>query len=178
MSELQAPLELALGGYSESNFATAGNIRDRIYALIEAIVPTTLTRDKFRRYRNEGGARFREASEASPTGAFRRFQVRETGDDSPPDVSNMTEERVRATFEIVIAYPQTHRYGPDNAMDRDDVAFDDWKALNNLVGIYSRGRYSGSYDCTPLGAVMTREQGDACDFLVIEAVFEYMRSVL
>ena len=64
--------------------ATAESIRDRIYALIEALTPTALSADKFRRYRNESGADFDAWAEKTASGAFRRFQVRETGDDESP----------------------------------------------------------------------------------------------
>lgn len=159
-----------------SNAATAETIRDRIYALIEALTPVSLTADKFRRYRNEGGAEFDAAMEKAPTGAFRRFQVRQVGDDEPPAVSNTQYELARARFEIRVAYPQTHRYGAQNAMDRDDVIAEDWLRINFATGIYGRGNFSGSNDCTPLGAVKSREQGGKVDYLVVTADYEYQRS--
>lgn len=156
--------------------ATAEAIRDRLYTLVEGITPTSLSADKFRRYRNEDAAGFDEWAEKNPGAAFRRVQIREVGDDEPPLVSNMDTERVRVTFEIRIPYPQTHRYGPANAMDRDDVANQDWRAINYKIGIYGRSNFSGSYDCTPLGAVKSRDAGGKIDYLVITADFEYERS--
>lgn len=159
-----------------TNAATQESIRDRIYTLIEALAPTSLTKDKFRRYRNEGGADFEGFAEKDPAAAFRRVQVREVGDDEPPLVSNTTVERVRVRYHVVIAYPQTHRYGPNNAMDRDDVMNQDWKSINYAIGIYGRGNFSGANDCTPLGAVKSREQSGAVDYLVIAAEYEYQRA--
>ena len=155
--------------------ATAEAIRDQIYTLLEALTPTT-DATKFRRYRNEGGADFVAWAEKNPAGAFRRFQVREVGDDIGPDVSDTTQERIRARFEIRIAYPQTHRYGAANAMDRDDVMNQDWKSINYKIGIYGRGNFSSGNDCTPLGCTKTRDIGSGVDFLVIEFSCEYMRS--
>ena len=97
------------------SLATAEAIRDRVYTLIEALTPTSLSSDKFRRYRNEADADFTEWSEANAAAALRRFQVRETGDDEPPLTSAVTEERVRLRLQVQIAYPQTHRYGSANA---------------------------------------------------------------
>jgi hypothetical protein len=160
-----------------ANAATAESIRDRIYALIEAITPTHLSGDKFRRYRNELGADFDGWAEKNP-GALRRFQVREVGDENPPDVTNYEIEAIEVTFEIRIAYPQTHRYGGANAMDRDDVRVDDWVDINRMIGLIGRGNFSGTNDCTPLGAVMTRESGGRVDYMVVTARYRYHRSTL
>jgi hypothetical protein len=157
--------------------ATLEAIRDRVYTLIESLTPTTLSSDKFRRYRNEGGANFPDWAEANPAGAFRRFQVREVGDDELPDVSDTTTERVTATLEITVAYPQTHRTGPANAMDRDDVINQDWKSLNATVGIYGRGNFSSSHDCTPLGCVKSVERAGKVDLLVVRMRVEYLRLI-
>jgi len=158
-----------------SNAATAEAIRDRIYTLIEALTPTSLP-DKFRRYRNEDGADFQGWAESKPAAALRRFQVREVSDDGEPDSTNTTEEWVEVEFEIPIAYPQTHRYGAANGMDRDDVRKEDWKRIKKAIGAEGRGNFTGSYDCTPLGATETREEGDKVDFSVIRARYRYVRS--
>lgn len=159
------------------SLATASAIRDRIYTLLESLPPTSLAGDKFRRYRNELDANFDAWSEKSTNGAFRRFQVRQVGDDEPPLVSNVSEERVRVRFEIRVAYPQNHRYGRDNAMDRDDVMNEDWLKINAAIGIYGRANFTSTHDCTPLGAVKTREQGGKVDYLVVTAEYDYIRSV-
>src|SRR4051794_29604355 len=95
--------------------ATAEAIRDRIYAVIEALAPSSLTRDTFRRYRNEEAADFRTWAEKSPPASFRRFQVREAALDGAPNVTYLTQETIRTEFELLVAYPQTHRYGAANA---------------------------------------------------------------
>jgi hypothetical protein len=157
--------------------STVAAIRDQCHTIIEALTPTSLSADKFRRYRNESGADFDADMEANPAGAFRRFQIRQVNLDEPPLVSNVTEERVPLDLEIRIAYPQTHRYGADNAMDRDDVRNQDWKSINYKIGIYGRANFSSTHDCTPLGATMELDIGDAVDFMVIRARFEYLRAI-
>ena len=157
--------------------ATQEAIRDRLYTLVESRSPTSLT-TKFLRFRNEDSADFDDWAEKNPAAAFRRFQIREAGDDELPDVSNPDLEAVIIQFNIRIAYPQSHRYGAANAMDRDDVMNQDWKLLNAALGIYGRANFSSTNDCTPLGAVKTREQGGKVDFLVVTARFRYFRAVV
>lgn len=135
-----------------------------------------LPRDKFRKYRNEGGGDFIEWAEKNPGSAFRRFQVRDNGEDSIVEVSNMDFDERRVTFLITIAYPQTARTGPDQALDRDDVMDDDFHAIDYLVGIYGRGNFSGTNDCTPLGLTKTVVRGTSCDFLELEGTYIYRRS--
>jgi hypothetical protein len=157
------------------SLATAEAIRDRVYALIESLVPASLAADRFRRYRNEGD--FDEWAEKNIPASFRRFRVREVGDDEPPLTSDTTTERVRLRLEIRMAYPQTSRTGPANAMDRDDAMNADWLAINRTIGIYGRAGFTGANDCTPLGAVKTRESGGRLDYLVMTAEYEYERAI-
>lgn len=157
--------------------ATLEAIRDRVYTLIESLAPTTLSADKFRRYRNEGGADFPAWSEANVAAAFRRFQVREVGDDELPDVSDTTTERVQATLEFIGAYPQNARTGRDNAMDRDDAMNKDWKLINAACGIYGRGNFSSTNDCVPLGCTKTVERVGKVDLLVVRMRVEYVRAI-
>jgi hypothetical protein len=157
--------------------ATAEAIRDQCYSLVEAITPTSLVPDKFRRYRNEGDADFQAWAESVPTAALRRFQIRQRGADEPPTVSNTTTERVTLMLEIRIAYPQTHRYGAANGMDRDDVMNDDWKLINRKIGLYGRGNFSSGNDCTPMGATMEMDRSGGVDYLVVSARFEYERVI-
>lgn len=157
--------------------ATLEAIRDRVYTLIESQTPTTLSADKFRRYRNEGGADFPAWVEVNAPGALRRFQVREVGDDELPDVSDTTTERVQATLEILVAYPQNARTGRDNAMDRDDAMNKDWAAINLVCGIYGKSNFSSSNDCVPMGCTKSVERVGKVDLLVVRMRLQYVRSV-
>jgi len=157
--------------------ATVEAIRDRIYTLVESLTPTSLSADKFRRFRNEDGADFEDWAETNPSAALRRFQVRQFGTDENPLVSDTTNERIKLRLACRLAYPQTHRYGAANAMDRDDVMNQDWKKINAAIGLYGRGNFSSTHDCTPLGATMELQIGTAIDFMVIEATFEYLRQI-
>jgi hypothetical protein len=162
----------------------ASAIRDRGHSVVEALTPALLAGDKFRRYRNEGKGDLEEWSEANASGCLRRFQIREVSDVDPPGTSNLTEERVILTLEFRMAYPQTHRYGSDNALDRDDVMNSDWKQIKyELCGTGGDARSNfttataSSYDCTPLQSLkQVNERGGKVDFLVVTLRYEYLRS--
>ena len=157
--------------------ATLSTIRDRIYTLIEGVTPTTLSADKLDRYRNEGGADFRAWAETNPTACLRRFQVRDDGVDDGVETSDVQIDLRHVTIQIIVAYPQTGRYGEDQAMARDKTIDQDYNAINYLVGIYGRGNFSSTHDCTPLGAPKDIERGDGVDFLVMNARYSFYRSV-
>lgn len=149
------------------NATTAESIRDRIIAVIESLEPTSLSSDKFRSYRNET-AGFIEWCESSTTGAFRRFQVTETGADEPPETSSVADEQRRATFQVIVAYPQTGRYGEDQALDRHDIMREDQRLIERAIGMTGAANFTSPYpDATWVSGDTARESGEACDFLVV-----------
>lgn len=154
---------------------TAESIRDRAIAVIGALVPRSHTTRGYRKYDNEGSGDFVAWVAASPSGGFRRFQVRQTGD-SGPAVSNTDYEERQLVLAVTIAYPQDGRAGRDQAMDRDDMIDADFKQLDFAVGLYGRANFSPpNPDAMPLGATKTIVKGDGVDFLVIELTFTYQR---
>lgn len=163
---------------------TTAAIRDRIYTAIEALTPRLLSGDRFRRSRNEGQANFISECESRIGGAYRRFQVRELDGSEQPEVSNTDYERRVVGFRVLVAYPQNARTGPDQAMDRDDTADDDFFLINNVIGIDGKSNFTYATapiaipDATPLGAVKeARLEGANCDYLVIGMRFLYIRNV-
>lgn len=157
---------------------SAAAIRDRVRVLIESITPTSLSADRFRSYRNEGSAGFQAWAEANPTAAFRRFQARYNGAEDPPESSNTDVDLRHFSILIQIAYPQTARFGPDQALDRDDVMDQDWGLVNGKIGIYGGGNFANQDDCTPLGAEKLDDvRGTGVDIMQIVARFSYYRDV-
>lgn len=161
---------------------TAAAIRDRIYTVIEALTPLVLSNDKFRRYRDEGDGDFRAWAEANKDGNFRRFQVRSTGHDEPPAISNLDVERRFVTFEIVVAYPQTGRAGSPAATKRDDMMRSDFRQIDYAIGMCGRANFQSPHpDCTwdmglgPAG-VMETERADGIDFVVITNTYSFYQS--
>ncbi len=135
--------------------------------------------NKFIKHRNEKNGDFLEHSESAAAGAFRRFQVRDLGNDEPPEVSSIDYEEHRLDFQILIAYPHNNRTGPQAAMDRDDAMDADWKLLNFQIGLCGKVNFSSPYaDATPMGASRDRESGENCDFLVITETFIYQRATI
>jgi hypothetical protein len=161
--------------------ATLEAIRDRLYSLVEAIAPTTHSDVKFRRHRAERDGNLMDWAEKTPAACLRRFSARHTGSDEIPLVSNTTTETLRTVAELRVAYPQNHRYGAANALDRDDVIEADWGKINRAVGIYSRSNFTtssdGSYDCTPLGGEKEVERSAGVDYLVVRLTYEYQRLI-
>jgi len=159
---------------------TAAAIRDRISALITALTPTSLSSDAFRETRNEYGADFRRWAMANKEGALRRFQVRNKGDDETGTVTNTTEAFQRVTYEVAVAYPQTHRYGDQAALDRDDVIEQDSLKIQQAIGQVGYGNFTGAnpnafWDKEGPQDVKT-ERLDGVDFLAITISYRYWRA--
>ena len=157
--------------------ATAAAIRDQVCTLVEALTPVSHSGVKFKRLRNEGNGDAVEWAETRPDACFRRFQARQVGDDEPPLVSDTTTERVTLNIELRVAYPQTGKFGSDNALDRDDVMQEDRKSINEKVGLYGRGNFSSGHDCTPLPGTSSMERGNGVDYLVFQLRYEFLRDV-
>lgn len=161
------------------NVTTPEAIRDRIIAVIAALDPTSLTSDRFRAHRNETGD-FVTACETQPTGAFRRYQVIETGGDGPPETSSGVEEERSVTFRVTVAYPKTARYGADQALDRADVMREDQFKIEKAIGMHGKANFTPPYpDATWLmdGSGADREESEACDYLVITQRMIYVLSL-
>ncbi len=176
MGGLAGELVFALGG-SVPVVVTAANIRDRCHALVEALTPTADIRTRFRRFRNEGSGDFDEWAETNPAACLRRFQFRDDGTEDPPEVSNTDTDLRHITIVGRFSYPHTGRHGPDQALDRDDVIDLDWGLINGQLGIYGRGNFFLSHDCTPLGAERSVERGAAVDILVVTVRLSFYRVV-
>jgi hypothetical protein len=152
------------------------SIRDRAIAVIAGLVPNTLLGVPFVKHRNERDGDFVKWATANPAAALRRFQVRQSGDEGPPVTNTDTEER-RLKLTITVAYPQTARFGRDNALDRDDVITEDYKQLDFAIGLYGKQNFSDPYpSATPFGFTpQDVVAGEGVDFLVIEEWFVYQR---
>jgi hypothetical protein len=159
--------------------STIAAIRDRCRVLIEALTPTLDTSVRFRSYRNEGPANFEDWAVKNATSSLRRFQCRAIGIEEPPEVSDALTDLRHFTVTVEVAYPQTGRHGPDQALDRDDVIDSDWGLINGKIGIYGRGNFNANdgNDCTPLGAEREISSSAGVDLMEIRARFSYWRTV-
>lgn len=152
-------------------------IRDRAIAVIESLVPTTDRSLGFRSYRNEGGADFQAWAEAHPASAARRFQVRADGATETPPVSNTDVEEHRCTLRILVAYPQSHRWGTGAALDRDDVLDQDAFSIDKALGMLGAANFTSPHpDATWIeGSPVSRIVGGACDFVELTLTYLYWR---
>ena len=156
--------------------ATAAAIRDRVHTLVEALAPAAHNGIKFLRLRNEASGNIDEWAEKNPAACLRRFQARQVNTDDPPLVSDTTTERIILTLEMRVCYPQSGKFGSDNALDRDDAINQDWLKINKSVGMYGRANFSATHDCTPLPATMDMERGQGVDIMVVRLQFEFLRA--
>lgn len=160
-------------------YTTESAIRDRISALIAALVPSQFPADRFVPYLNEGAGDFSEWAEAHAAGAFRRFQVRDTGAFEPPRISNTDVEARELELQILIAYPQTHRAGALNALDRDDMLLADAHQIDRAIGMAGRANFvdphpNAAWLSGSIRRLSTAEGG--VDFMLLQQRMHYYRS--
>ena len=156
--------------------STAAAIRDRAITVIKAIVPSSDSTLHFIPFENEFAADFRYAMNGAPDGGHRRFQVRTTGLGRGPTVTNSDVEERILELEVVVAYPQDHRWGADNALDRDDVMEQDRNLIETEIGVRGAANFTASTaDACWLDAdfEIPFERDSACDFLVIRQRMSY-----
>ncbi len=158
---------------------TIAAIRDRISTVIAALVPTSLVTDRFKPYRNEGAGDFVAWVTANPATALRRFQVRCLTPATEPTVSNLDVESVTAIFGVLVTYPQSARYGAQNALDRDDVMDQDLKQIERNVGLGGADNFLGAYpNASFVGRTVNivRENTVGVDAIELAMTFEFYRS--
>ncbi len=161
---------------------TATAIRDRISTVIKALTPTVMSSDTFLEYRNERDANFVAWAEANPTAALRRFQVIDTGDDFPAKGTNTTEEYRFIRWRVTIAYPQTHRYGDQAGLDRDDVRMADQHQVETAIGARGGANFTASnphadWTNDPEATTKVERGPNGIDFLVIEQTMGFWRTM-
>jgi hypothetical protein len=158
--------------------AQVASIRDRMIQVIESITPTVLVGNRFRAHRNEGKGDFVDFVLSNPGQALRRFQVRDIGTMGPPSVSNTDTEWRSVIFEVSVAYPQSARYGKDQALDRDDAIRADLYLLEQHLGPTGAVNFSGSYPAaTYLGDTSNIVRAESVDVLVMTQTMGFYSGV-
>jgi len=164
---------IAVGGST-----TAESIRDRMVAVITALVPKRPAADRFRAHRSERDGDFLEWLEANPAACQRRFQVRDVGDLTQPKVTNTDVEWRELTFRVLVAYPQTHRAGAQNALDRDDMIDNDRAQIEAAIGVAGGANFAAPYpNACHISTRVAREGGVGFDVLSVEQRMGFYRSV-
>ncbi|HEY1813015.1 MAG TPA: hypothetical protein VGG74_11780 [Kofleriaceae bacterium] len=157
---------------------TADAIRDRIIAVIAALAPTSLP-DRFAPFRNEEAADFATWASQNADAAWRRFQVRDTGDYTPPAVSNTDVSEEIVTFAIYVAYPQTSRGGAKNALDRDRVMKEDQRQIDEAVGLGGAANFTDPFpNASWRGSKTTRKVVAGVDMLVVTQTMGFWQAAI
>lgn len=157
-------------------------LRDYMIALVKAIQPAKLAETDdvdFVPYRNEGAGDFIDWAEDNPQAAFRRFQIRDTGESSVvPDVNNTDIVGKWVDFEVIVSYPQTLRAGDDAALARDALMTDDERLIDNVIGLQGYPNFVGG---SVPNASLTEQRarrvvGKGVDFLVVTLTYHFYRT--
>ena len=159
---------------------SAAAIRDLCLAAIEALTPRTLAHDRFERHRADlqGGQTFEDWLTKNPQ-QLRRFIVRDDGNRSAPPVMGGDYQRERVTFDVVVAYPLTNRYGAGGSRDLDKVIEEDERQIDYAIGAFGSATFGT--DTSPLvndqvPAWRTQETDSGVMLLLGRVGFEFWRT--
>lgn len=161
---------------------TARAIRNTIASLIKGLAPAADAKLAFRLSLNQGAAAFRKECAQNPQASTRRVQVRARAAKPTSDVTNTDVEAVRVHFDIVVAYAQTHRFGGDAALDRDDVIEQDQAQIEHTVGrdgyqnIPNASWLSPEAPGSETDTTIERDDEAGVDFLVITQTMRFYRA--
>ncbi len=160
---------------------TAGDIRDRMIAVIRGLVPSLHAGDRFEHLEDDGDAELPAWAEAFPQSAFRLFQVRDDGNDRPTEAAtNLDLEERFVTFIVRIAYSHEARTADGAALDRDALIESDELLIDDAIGATGRENFSPPYPdaCWQLegSSPPARTPGRGCDFLVFRVRMSFVQS--
>lgn len=162
---------------------TKSAIRDRMIAVISALVPSSLSDTLFVPYRNEDDGNIKPWCETNPAAALRRFQVRTVVDAAgykPVAVSNSDLEENYGVFVVTVGYPKNARAGDVDgaALGRDDLIDEDRRMIEKAIGLDGAANFTpATADATYREHLPTIEAGSACDFLVIRQTMSFLLAV-
>lgn len=149
-------------------------------ALVVAATPDLHVADRFKAHRFDNGITLEEWATSDVADCLRRFSIRSRLDTTVPDVCDGTQERVRQTFDVAVAYPtKTNRYV--NAIGLDKIIAADLRKLRGTVG------YAGFpliyADHANLCTVLSESsdlvvRGDVVTFATLELTIEFWRTLL
>jgi hypothetical protein len=158
-------------------------IRDRIYTVVVALVPTIQPATLFVAYRDESGADFRRWARSHPSTCTRRVQVRTVSAPLPSDADNTDVQARLVTFDTIVAYAKRWRAG--RSFDRDDAMETDQVLIENAIGRNGYGNFalahpnaswlSPSASGSQTETTFERTEGNV-DFLVIRQTMRFYRS--
>jgi hypothetical protein len=126
---------------------TFDTIRAQQMTLIEALTPTSLAGQPFRRHREAEA--FNTWVARAPKGAFRRFEILRNFDDEQLPTADGSLEGARHSMELRVGYPlEPGLYGPGNERDMERVMDEDRRLIDAAIGLNGGPSYvSYQHDC-------------------------------
>lgn len=151
---------------------TPAAIRDVIIARIEGLTPPTFGANLYIPHR-EDRLDLRAWAAANPSACLRRFAVETRGDTAEVEVTMVTQEQVRETFEIVIAYPDSNRFGSRQGLH--DAIASDLRHIDYYAGTTGFS-VTPTSNATIISKQYSRERDGAVFFGVIPLEVVYWRA--
>jgi hypothetical protein len=152
------------------------SIRDTMITTVAGLTPTTLSGNRYKKH-DQRMSDFRAWCEQNPGPAFRRFSIRGTGAQEPPEVTNTDVEWIWTEIEAVVAYPLDFRGGPQMTLDRDDLIEEDMRQIENAIGTNGYSTIESAGAGTVTTSSIEREPGQACDFGVLRLRTGFYRAM-
>lgn len=120
---------------------------------------------------------FRRWCEDNVGACYRWFDVRSMGDSKTPSASSVYIEERECMIRIMVAYPQTGRFGDDQALARHKVMEADRARIERATGMVGVANFSDpNPDASCLETVTDpRLEGAGVDFLVMTHRMIYVR---
>jgi hypothetical protein len=156
---------------------TFNSIRDQQIALIEALTPSSLSGQKFRRHRE--ATPFMGWVEANPAACFRRFEILRNWDDDQQPTSDGSLEGAAHSMEVRVAYPLREKglYGPENERDMDELIDQDRRLIDGAIGLNGGVNYVSSQHLCESTGHEVGTAGEGARVLSITFSLLYDRSV-
>jgi hypothetical protein len=160
---------------------TATAIRDAMLTAAEALTPTSLSNTKFRRHREEIG--LRSFASQNPAGCFRLLSIRDLFDFQEPRISDIVNEEVWTTFEVLVAYPTAGKglYGAKQGLSLETVMEQDLHQLRHAIGANGYATLdtalSGAATVVEDGPDVEMDEGQPSAFVVLRLRTRYLRAM-
>ena len=155
---------------------TEATIRTLLAANLAAVTPTVQSDTKFREHRYDEplidwAQKNREC--------LRVFSILDEINPWQPETTNIIEEWRVVTFEVLVAYPMTNRYGSGTAgaRTRGEVIRSDQHQIESALGLRGFATYTNAAYLTELSTPLAAVDGDGVTFLRAQYAYGIYRSM-
>lgn len=147
---------------------TVETIRDKMITVIEALTPSTESKETFRVSLDE--IDFREWASKYKGAVFRRFSILDVTDYENVRVSDGLVEQIDAVLEVVVAYPKSRsKYGANGLRDAMDLIREDMHLIDDNVGLHG-GANTVSGQCRAVKRSARIDMGDTDDTAILSVL--------